>query len=129
MDLGRDMTVRQQQVARVLLAEISDILHTEMRDPRLGFVTLVDAEPSRDLRHARIHVSVLCESADEQKAVLDVLQGAAGYIRTLLGQRLETRYTPALVFMLDQSAAHAARVERILSEIAKGHENTPRGDG
>ena len=129
MSLGRGITVRQQQVGKVLMAEISDILRTRMRDPRLGFVTLIDAEPSRDLRHAKIHVSVLRDTLGEQEAVVDVLQGAAGHIRTLLGQRLDMRCIPELVFLLDTTAAQAAHVERILSEIARSHDSTPRGDG
>lgn len=122
------MTVRQQQVARQLMAEVSDILRNRMRDPRLGFVTLVDCETSRDLRHARIYVSVLAEDPEERKAVVAVLQGAAGYMRTLLAKRLEMRCLPALAFRLDDTAGTAGRIEQILAEMAVRDDSTETGD-
>jgi len=111
------MTIRQQQVARRLLAEISDIVRNAMRDPRLGFVTLVAAEPSRDLKVARIYISVMGD-ADQRRECLDALSGAAGYIRVMLGRRLTMRYVPELRFQSDDSAESAQRLEEILRSIA-----------
>lgn len=111
------MTVRQQQVARMLVAEISDIIRREMNDPRLGFATLVGAEPSRDLRHARVYVSILGDEEDQRRS-LEALNGAVGYIRSLLGPRLTMRYVPEITFRLDHTAESAQHIEVLLRGLA-----------
>jgi len=118
MDPGRSMSIRQQQVARVLMAEVSDILRTKLRDPRLGFITLLAVEPSPDLRHARVFVSVLGDDV-ARRSSMEALAAASGYIRSLLGKRVELRYTPELNFILDEGVDRAARVEQLLSDISR----------
>jgi len=115
------ITVRQQQVARMLVAEISDIIRREMSDPRLGFATLVGAETSRDLRHARVYVSVLGDE-EEQTRCLEALNGAVGYIRSLLGPRMTMRYVPELSFRLDHTAESAQHIEALLRDLPRAEQ-------
>src|SRR5205814_572230 len=98
-------TRRQQQVADAIHKEISLLIQREMKDPRLGFVTVTRAEVSPDLQHARVFVSVM-GTPEEQAASLKALESAAGFLRHELGHRLTMRYTPALQFRADSSIAH-----------------------
>jgi ribosome-binding factor A len=107
---------RQQQVADAIQKEVSVLIQRELKDPRLGFVTVTRAEVSPDLHHAKIFVSVL-GSPEEQQATLKVLESAAGFLRHELGARLSMRYIPALQFRTDVSIAHSDRIARLLHEL------------
>ncbi len=89
---------------------------TELRDPRIRDVTVTYVEVSSDLRHAKVHVSVM---GDEQQQNLSMrgLQNAAGFLQQKIARRIETRYTPKLVFKLDQGVKHSIEVSRLLSEL------------
>ncbi|MBN1870721.1 MAG: 30S ribosome-binding factor RbfA [Candidatus Omnitrophica bacterium] len=106
-----------QQVKR----EIGRILLQEMADPRLQFVTIMDADVSRDLQNARIRYSVLGKESEIQSAKKG-LEGAKGMIRRLLGQSMNMRHTPDLIFIYDQSIEISARIEETLQEIHDEHE-------
>ena len=80
---------RTARVADLVKQEVSQIIQHEMKDPRIGFVTVTSVEVSIDLRHARIYFSVLGSEAD-QKASLAGLERARGYIRTQLGRRINS---------------------------------------
>lgn len=107
---------RQQQVADAIQKEVSVLIQRELKDPRLGFVTVTRAEVSPDLHHAKVFVSVL-GSPEEQQATLKVLASAAGFLRHELGARLSMRYIPALQFRTDASIAHSDRIARLLTEL------------
>jgi ribosome-binding factor A len=107
---------RQQRVGDLLRAEISEIVRTKMRDPRVGFLTVTDVSVSRDLRHASVFVSVLGEES-EGLAVLGVLNRAAGFVRCELGTRVDLRHVPELRFKMDNSAQHAVRIAKVLKDI------------
>ncbi|MCS7246065.1 MAG: 30S ribosome-binding factor RbfA [Thermomicrobium sp.] len=109
---------RQERLAEFLRDEISSIIQRELRDPRLGFVSVTRVEMSPDLRHARVFVSVL-GSAEEQETAVRALQGAAGFIKRLLAPHLHTRHIPELHFKLDRSLEHAERVARLLYQIER----------
>lgn len=109
-------TTRQRRVSELIKAEVSAILQREVSDPRLGFVTVTDVDVTPDLRDARIYISVL---GDEQqhKDSLAVVRRASGYIRRLLGQRIELRLVPELSFELDRSLEHGTRVIQLLEKL------------
>ena len=109
-------TRRQQQVADAIQKEVSLLIQRELKDPRLGFVTVTRAEVSPDLHYAKVFVSVL-GSPEEQAASLQALASAAGFLRHELGRRLSMRYTPALQFRTDSSIAHGDRIARLLTEL------------
>lgn len=123
------MTHRPEKVENFIKDELGQILQREVRDPRIGFVSVTDVEVSADLRHARVFVSVLGDEA-AKTGTMTGLQSAAGYIRRALGARLQMRHTPEIIFKLDESIERGSRVIRLLGEVAKDtpHGTPPRDD-
>jgi ribosome-binding factor A len=111
-------SIRCQKIAELLVREISGILQTELRDPGIGFVTVTGAEVSRDLRFARVFVSVMGDAARKQEA-LQALDRARPAVQNLLGGRIRLRYMPALRFVLDESNEYGARIDALLERIKK----------
>lgn len=109
-------TRRRQQVGDLIRDHVSEIIQREMRDPRLGFVTITRVEVSPDIRMANISASVY-GSDEEQRDALVALTRATGFIRRELGERLEMRFVPELRFRLDRSMQHAENVARLLNQI------------
>ena len=91
-----------------------------VKDPRVtGLVTVTGVDVTRDLRHARVHVSILGTEA-EKKETLEGLASVAGHLRARLGRTLRLRSTPELDFKYDASIAHAARIDSLLEQIRTG---------
>ncbi len=107
---------RAAKVAEAIKEEVSDILANKMKDPRLGFVSVVKVEVSRDLRHAKVGVSVLGD-VDAKRNTLQALEQAVGFIRSELGRRLRLRHVPELKFRLDESIEEGVRIARLLEEM------------
>ncbi|MFQ5828766.1 MAG: 30S ribosome-binding factor RbfA [Candidatus Methylomirabilia bacterium] len=107
---------RIDRVNQLIKEEISGLLQRELKDPRLGFVTITDVEVSKDLRTAKVYVSVL--GPEEQwRSTLAALESAKGFIRNWLRQHLTLRFTPMLSFRADRSLAHAANIQQLLAEL------------
>jgi ribosome-binding factor A len=107
---------RQDKVREALKQEISTIIHDELKDPRLGFVTVTRAEITADLRQAKIYFSVLGKDEDYKKTK-EALNSAIGFIRRLIAQRIKLRFTPEIIFKEDRSSEYSVRIEEILQEI------------
>jgi ribosome-binding factor A len=107
---------RPEQMAETLRQVITDALAREVRDPRVGFVTITGVLVSNDLSHARVMVSVPGEDADKTRA-LEGLQSAAGFLRSRAARALTTRSVPELHFELDRGLEHAARINELLNTI------------
>jgi len=107
---------RVLKAAEAIREVVSMAILTELRDPRVQDVTVTYVEVSADLRHAKVHVSVM---GDEEKQDLSLrgLQNASGFLQQKVGKRIETRYTPKLKFVLDKGVKHSIEVSRILSEL------------
>lgn len=120
------MTTRQEKVKELLRAEISDIIRKEIKDPRLGFVTITDAQVSKDLRHAKVFISVM-GTEEEKKDSLGILQKAAGFIRHEFGRRVSMKNIPELMFTFDQAIETGARIFELLQEVK--HEPEEPGTG
>ena len=88
----------------------------ELKDPRVRDVTVTYVEVSADLRHAKVHVSVMGDET-HQKLTLRGLQSAAGFLQAKIAERIEIRYTPKLSFLLDQGVKHSIAVAQILQEV------------
>lgn len=112
-------SIRQQRVAGAVRAELSDLIQKELKDPRLGLVSIVQVEMSKDLRHAKVYVSVY-GSADEVRSTLEVLDLAKGFLKTEVARRLRLRYVPELTFYADDSIKHGARIQELLHELQSG---------
>lgn len=115
---------RRQQVADLIRDEVSEILTYEIKDPRLGMVSITRVEMSPDLRYATIFASIYANE-DEQQDALNALSGASGYIRRLLAPRLRIRHIPTLTFRLDTSMEHAEQITRTLNEIREQEDLGP----
>lgn len=107
---------RPEQVAENLRQVVADALAREIRDPRVGFVTLTGVTVTQDLSHAKIRVSVPGDEDAKQKA-LEGLRSAAGFLRTRVAKALTTRTVPELHFELDRGLEHAARINEVLASL------------
>ena len=105
-------------MAETLRQVVADAMTRELRDPRVGFVTLTGVLVSPDLSHARIMVSVPGDQAEKDRA-LEGLQSAAGFLRSRAARALTTRTVPELHFELDRGLEHAARINELLDEIRR----------
>ena len=113
---------RQRQVGELLHEEISQLLQREVKDPRLGFVTVTGVDVSPDLRQARVYVTVLGDKEDAKKALAG-LASAASYFRSILRHTLSLRYIPELTFKFDTSLEQGMRIDALLDQIE--HESPP----
>jgi len=121
------MGIRPSRVANAMRKEIGLILQRELRDPRLGFITITKVEVSPDLREAKAYYSVL--GSDKQvKSSAIALGRAKGYIKKLVGDRIKLRYVPSISFYKDKGIEYGARVEEILTEIERKRKETEGND-
>ena len=114
---------RHQRVEEAIKKEVSLIIHDELKDPRIGFITISGVELTKDLRSAKIFYSVLGKE-DERKKTKIALDSALGYIRSLVAQRINLRIATELMFKEDHSSEYSVRIEEVLNEIKEI--NAPR---
>jgi ribosome-binding factor A len=108
---------RPDRVAEGIREEVATFLAEDVKDPRVqGLVTVTGVDVTRDLRHARIYVSVMGSDA-ERAATFEGLASVAAHLRSRVGRALRLRLAPELVFKEDQSVAHAARIESLLAGL------------
>ena len=110
---------RSARLGELILAEVSDLIAREVKDPRIGFVTFTRVEMSDDLRHAKVFVSIM-GSASEKARTLKGLASATGYIRRHVGRVLALRYTPEITFLIDESLEHSAKIAQLLRQLHAG---------
>lgn len=120
-------TRRTTQLGDVVRQELSTILMRDLRDPEIGFVTIVDVEVSTDMRLARVFISVLGDEAKKKTAVT-ALRKASSRIRYMLAQRVNMRNIPELDFRLDTTADYAEGIERTLREIKAEDEKKEKNE-
>lgn len=117
---------RQDQLGEVITQELSDLIRTRMKDPRIGFASITDVEVSSDLRHAKIFVSVM-GGEQERHATLTALGHASGFLRHELAQRLTIRYTPEIVFRLDESIAQGVHLIDLINQVNASDDSAHQG--
>jgi len=113
---------RTRRVGEQLQRELATLIRDEISDPRIGLVSISAVEVSRDLSHAKVYFSTLGEQQDAD-ASLEVLQGAAGYLRRLLGQRLIMRHVPQLHFKQDHSLEQGAHLSALIDSAIRDDHN------
>lgn len=113
---------RSARVKDLIREEVADIIMHKLKDPRLGFVTVTDAQVSDDLRHARIYMSVFEE--EKKEASLKVLNSSARFIRNELGKRIKIKFIPDLTFKLDESITYGAKIDQLLEDIKPGKDSS-----
>jgi len=107
---------RSERVGDLLIEIISDLLRKDIRDPRLGAVTITAAKVSKDLRHARIYFNMLVSPID-RKEVLAGLKSATGFLRSKIGKQLKLRFVPTIEFFYDETEDEAQRIEDLLKQV------------
>lgn len=110
------MSVRQEKIQSQLVHEISDMIRKDLRDPRLGFVTLTGAEITRDLRHAKIFVSILGDD-DARNKSLKALNSAVGLLRGEFARRAHLRIAPEIEFRFDLGIERGQRIFELLHTV------------
>lgn len=119
--------IRQKRVAERLRAEISDLLQRELKDPRLGMVTVTRVTIDRELAHADVYMSTLGD-AERRSEMLDALRSAVGFIRREVGRRVQLRNTPQLVFHWDPGMENVEHISRLLDELKENRPTTGEAD-
>ena len=112
---------RLERITQAIKKEISNIIHDELKDPRLGFVTITGAQLTQDVRYAKIFFSVLGKDEDYKKTK-EALDSATGFIRRLIAQRIRLRFVPEIVFKEDRSCEYSIKIQNILEEIKERDE-------
>jgi ribosome-binding factor A len=111
-----------------LRREITEIVRLELRDPRIGPVTITEVRITPDLDFARVFITTL-EDGPERAETIAGLRAAAPFIRTELGRRLRIRHTPELRFELDESLERARRIESLLAQVRAPEKPEPESEG
>jgi ribosome-binding factor A len=116
---------RVLKAAEAIREVVSMAILTELRDPRISDVTVTFVEVSADMRHAKIHVSIMGDEA-KQNLVVKGLQNSAGFLQQKIANRIDTRYTPRIRFVLDHGVKNSIQVARILEDVLPSE--TPEED-
>lgn len=120
---------RSDRVAQELQKEVAVILQREVKDPRIGMVTVSDVEVSRDLAYAKIFVTFLFDNdPDAISQGMKGLEKASPYIRTLLGKAMRLRIVPELRFIYDESLVEGMRMSNLVSTVIKNDEEKHKED-
>lgn len=106
---------RAERLAEEIREQVAQMIASQLKDPRLGFVTVTRVELAHDLGHARVYVGVLGSEAEREKS-LQSLHQASGFVRRELGKRLRIRHTPEIEFRYDKGLDATDRVARLLEE-------------
>lgn len=117
---------RIERVTQQLQREIAQIIHQELKDPRLGFVTITKVELSKDLTHAKVSFSCL-GTPEEQTRSQEALDHATGFIRGLLKKRFRLRVIPRLAFRYDDSIQDAITLSAALDQLKRSSPSPSRG--
>ena len=113
------MANRTERIKNLIVRNVSDIIQYELKDPKLGFATVIDADVSNDFSYAKIYVSFLGDNVNTR---LGRLNSAKGFIRSSLAKKMSIRKIPELTFVLDETMDRGARIDQLLDE------NKPKSD-
>jgi ribosome-binding factor A len=108
-----------RRVDEAMRMVLSDAIATDLKDPRIGFVTVTGVKTSPDLRHARVYVSVL-GTPEEREATIDGLRSAHGYLQRRVAGELTLKHTPSLAFEYDDSVDHSMRITELIERDPSG---------
>jgi ribosome-binding factor A len=126
---GMKESGRTLRVADHLREELAEIIRRDMRDPRVGMISINDARVTRDLAYADIYVSTLdARGTAEQQALIDVLNRAAGFLRTAVARNSTMRTTPQLRFHYDESIDRGVRMDSLINQARRADEQQHQPD-
>lgn len=106
---------RSRRIAEQIQRELSEVIRLELKDPRVGMITITDVEVSRDYSHAKVFFTLLGDSSKVEETTAGLLR-AAGFLRSQLAQRLKLRIVPQLQFKFDVSVERGVRLSRLIDE-------------
>jgi ribosome-binding factor A len=109
---------RLERLQELIKSEFGQILQRDLKDPRIGFVSVTDVELSNDYSHVKIFVSIMGDQ-ETQRLTMEGLESAKGYIRTELGRRVRLRHTPEVHLIADNSIERGSRIFQLLEEVKK----------
>jgi ribosome-binding factor A len=112
-----------RRVDEAMRMVLSDAIAGDLKDPRVGFVTVTGVKTSPDLRHARVYVSVLGDDPTRE-ASIDGLRSAHGFLQRRLATELTLKHTPTLTFQYDDTVDRGMRINELLSEVADDDEES-----
>jgi ribosome-binding factor A len=116
---GSFMYKRSDRVSKLLQEEISDIIMNKLKDPRIGFATVMRVELSEDLAYLKVYISVYGEE-EEKRRTIEGLESAKGFIKGEIGKRVRIKKVPEISFFLDDSLSEAFRLMEIMKDLGKG---------
>jgi ribosome-binding factor A len=111
--------MRKDRIASVLIRAISDIIEHEIKDPRLGLVTITTVDVTSDLKKATVYFS----SLNDKDAGFATLNRAKGFIRTALAGRVRMKYIPEIEFKIDNSFEYGERIDALINKISKDNKD------
>ncbi len=112
------MSLRLERIESLMLKELSNIIAFELKDPKLGFITISEVKVTNDLSYAKVYVSFLGKQ-ERNEAGLKVLKKAKGFLKSELAKRMKLRKIPELIFVQDTSLENARKIENILEKVNK----------
>lgn len=121
---------RRQRVADQIQKELAGLIQREMKDPRLGMVTVSAVDVSRDLAYADVYITILGKNeSDERKQTLDILTRGGGFLRSKLARAMKLRIVPALRFRYDESIERGVRLSNLIEDARKKDQATSSSSG
>lgn len=112
------MSKKNEKIAELIKRNISEIIQFDLKDPKIGFITITDAQVTNDLSYAKVYVSFLGQNA-RKEAGMKALERSKGYIRSELSKKMSTRKVPELQFVLDDALDKGNKIEKIIANINK----------
>ena len=108
--------LRHERIKQAIQREVSNIISNELRDPRMGFVTIISVDLSPDMRYAKISYSVM-GNAEQKKKTKGALDSALGFIRTMVAERVQLRYAPEINFHEDLSTEYSVHMQEVFDKL------------
>ncbi len=115
---GITMNMRAERVGEQMKKELMDIINNKLKDPRVGFLTITDVQPTNDLSLAKVYLTVLGNDK-EREDTFKGLEKAKGFIKSEIGQRMRLRIVPDLQFEYDASIEYGNRIEQLIQDLNK----------
>lgn len=103
--------------------EISNLIQNEIKDPRItAMISVTDVKVTKDLRYAKVYVSIFCNNEEDKDSNLHALKSASGFVRKELGRRINLRHTPEILFEIDDSINYGMHMDELIHKISKKDE-------
>lgn len=112
------MSTKNEKIAELIKRNISEIIQFELKDPKIGFITITDCSVTNDLSYAKLYVSFLGQNA-RKEAGMKALERSKGYLRSELSKKMSTRKVPELIFQLDDALERGNKIEKIIADMNK----------